>query len=225
MARVLVIPDCHCPAMLSKYPGFLSRVEKTYKTNKVVMLGDLSDNAAISYHEKHPGLSSAPEEYKKARKQIAELVRRFPKVEMIIGNHDALTTRQAASVGLLPEWLRDFNDLWGLPKSWKVHPRFSEIEIDGTIYLHGDGGAKGGQFGAIKTAMAKFSNVCMGHLHADFGVFYYANGNARVYGVAAGCGVDHKVLSQEYGRKFIRKPIVGCAVILDGHPIVIPMDL
>lgn len=224
MARILVIPDTHCPAMLSKYPAFLSRVEKKYQCNRVVHLGDLIDNAAISYHEKHPGLSSAPEEYKKAKKQVNELVKRFPKADMILGNHDSLTSRQAVSVGLLPEWLRDFNDIWALPKTWKVHDRFEEIEIDGVLYMHGDSG-KGGQFGAVKTAMAKFSNVCMGHLHADFGVFYYANGITRVFGMAAGCGVDHKVLSQQYGRKFIRKPIVGCAVILDGHPIVIPMDL
>ena len=219
-----MIPDTHCPAMLPKFPGFLSKLEKQYKCNRVVHLGDLVDNAAISYHEKHPGLSSAPEEYKKAKKQVAEITKRFPKADLLIGNHDALTTRQAVSIGLLPEWLRDFNDIWALPKAWKVHSRFTEIEIDGVIYMHGDSG-KGGQFGAIKTAMAKFGNVCMGHLHADFGVFYYANARNRVFGVAAGCGVCHKALSQQYGQKFVRKPIVGAAVILDGHPIVIPMNL
>lgn len=224
MARVLVIGDTHCPGMLAKYPAFLSKVEKKYKCNRVVHVGDAVDNGALSYHEKHPGLSSAPEEYKKAKKQVQELVKRFPKVDLLIGNHDDLGARQAKTIGLLPEWLRDFNDLWGLPRTWKVHPRFSEIEIDGAIYMHGDHG-KGGQYGAVKTAISKFQSVVMGHLHADFGVFYYANGNAKVWGMAAGCGVDHKALAFEYGIKFTRKPIVGCGVVLDGHPITIPMDL
>ena len=224
MARVLVIPDTHCPGMLVKFPAFLSSVEKKWKCNKIVHLGDVVDNSAISYHEKHPGLSSASEEYVKARKQLKELVKRFPRLDLLLGNHDALTERQAVTIGLMPEWLRDFNDIWGLPKTWKVHPRFTELEIDGTIYMHGDHG-KGGQFGAVKTAMSKFQSVVSGHLHSEFGVWWYANGNAKVFGCNAGCGIDHKQLAFAYGVKFTKKPVVGCAVILDGHPICIPMDL
>lgn len=222
--RVLVIPDTHCPAMLPKFPAFLSKVEKKYKCNKVVHVGDVVDNAAISYHEKHPGLSSAPEEYKKARKQLQELSRRFPKVELLLGNHDSLTHRQAITIGLLPEWLRDFENIWGLPKGWKVHPRFSELEIDGILYMHGDHG-RSGQFGALKTAQVKFQSVVMGHLHSEFGVWFFANGNTRIFGLNAGCGIDHRVLAFEYGIKFVRKPIIGCAVIIDGHPIPVPMAL
>lgn len=224
MTRILAIPDCHCPAMLGKFPAFLSKVEKKYRCNRIVHLGDLADNSCISYHEKHPGLSSAPEEYKRAKKQMLELVKRFPKLDLITGNHDALTERQAVTIGLLPDWLRDFNDIWGLPASWKVHPRFTELEIDGVLFMHGDSG-RGGQFGAVKTAITKFQSVVMGHLHSEFGVWWYCNGKARVFGCNAGSGVDHKALSMEYGRKFTRKPIVGCAVVLDGHPITIPMDL
>lgn len=211
--------------MLQGFPAFLSRIEKKYKCNQVVCLGDLVDWNSINFHEKHPGLSSPIEEYKKAKKQVAILAKRFPRVEMIQGNHCSLTERQAVTVGLLPEMLKSFNDIWQLPKTWKVHPRFSEIEIDGVLALHGDGGAKTGQFGAIKTAMVRFQSTVMGHLHSEAGCWYYANGKTRIFGVNVGCGVDHKTLSQAYSKKFTRKPIVGCAVILDGHPIVIPMDL
>lgn len=224
MARVLVIPDTHCPCMLPKFPAFLSKVQKQYKTNRVVHVGDLVDNAAISYHEKNPGLSSAPEEYRKARKQLQELTKRFPRVDLLLGNHDALTQRQAVTIGLLPEWLRDFSNIWALPNGWKVHPRFFELEIDGVLYMHGDHG-KGGQFGAVKTATTKFQSVVMGHLHSECGVWYFANGNSRIFGCNAGCGIDHKALAFEYGVKFTRKPIVGCAVVIDGHPITIPMEL
>lgn len=224
MARVLVIGDTHCPGMLPKYPAFLAKVHERYKCNRVVHIGDLVDNAAISYHEKHPGISSAPEEYKRARKQVKALASRFPKVDLVLGNHDALTTRQAASAGLLPEWLRDFNDLWGLPQ-WKVHSRFGYIEIDGVRYEHGDAG-KQGQFAAVKTSRARFQSVVSGHCHSEGGVWWTANGQAKVFGMNVGTGVDHDLLQFEYGKKFTAKPIVGCGVVIDGKlPIFIPMDL
>jgi hypothetical protein len=224
MARVLAVSCTHAPCMLPKFPAFLSKVWDKYQCNRFVHLGDLVDNAAISYHEKHSALSSAPEEYKKAKKQVQEITKRFPKADFLIGNHDALGERQAVTIGLLPEWLRDFNDIWGLPKAWKVHTRYTELEVDGTIYIHGDSG-KGGQFGAVKTAMSKFQNLVGGHLHGEAGCWYYANGNARIFGMNVGCGVDHKALAQEYGRKFVKKPIIGCGVVLDGFPIFIPMDI
>lgn len=224
MARVLAFSCVHCPAILSKFPAFLSKIEKQYNCNRIIGLGDFVDNAAISYHEKHPGMGSAAEEYKAAKKQMKELAKRFPKLDGIIGNHDALQYRQAETIGLLPEWLKNFNDLWELPKTWKIHPRFSEIEIDDVIYMHGDSG-KSGQFGAVKTAMMKFRNVCSGHLHSELGVWHYANSDRRIWGMNTGCGADHHALAFQYGRKFQKKPIVGCSVILDGFPIPIPMDL
>lgn len=224
MARVLVCSCTHAPAMLAKFPRFLEKVWNEYRCNRFVHLGDLIDNASISYHEKHPGLSSAPEEYKAAKKQIQEITRRFPKADLLLGNHDALTTRQAETIGLLPEWLKDFSDIWDLPKGWKVHPRFSELEIDDVLYMHGDSG-KGGQFGAVKTAMMKFQSTVGGHLHSEFGTWYFANSDRKIFGTNVGCGADHHVLAFEYGRKFQKKPIVGCAVVLDGFPINIPMEL
>lgn len=224
MARVLAIGDTHCPAMHARYTSFLARVRDKYKCNRVVHIGDIVDNASISYHEKHSGLPSASEEYARACKQVSRLCKEFPKCDLLLGNHDALTERQAVTIGLLPNWIKDFKDTWLLPKGWIVHPRFSEIEIDGVLYMHGDSG-RGGQFGAMKTAQSKFQSVVMGHLHSEFGCWWYANGNARVFGLNTGCGVDHRVLAMEYGRKFTKKPILGCAVILDGHPICVPMEL
>lgn len=210
--------------MLAKYPAFLSKIHEKHKCNRVVHIGDLVDNAAISFHEKHPGISSPSEEYKKARKQVQALYKRFPKVDLLLGNHCSLTERQAVAVGLLPEWLRDFNDLWGVP-GWNVHPRFSSLEIDGVRYEHGDAG-KTGQFAAVKTSRARFQSVVSGHCHSEAGVWWTCNGNARVFGMNTGCGVDHSLLQFEYGRKFTSKPVIGCAVVINGnYPVFEPMIL
>jgi predicted phosphodiesterase len=222
--RVLIIGDTHCPGMLAQYPRFCSKIEKKYKCNRVVHIGDLVDNHAISYHERHPGLSSPAEEYKKALRQVKLLYERFPKVTMIMGNHCALTCRQAVTAGLLPEWLLDFNQLWQIPK-WEVLPRFSHIEIDGVRYEHGDAG-RTGQFAAVKTSRSRFQSVVSGHCHSEAGVWWTCNGNARVFGMNVGCGVNHELLQFEYGWKFTAKPIIGCGVVIDGtHAIFEPMLL
>ena len=107
MARVLVIGDTHCPGMKIGYVDFLKRIADRYSINRVIHIGDLVDWASISYHEKSPSLRNASLEYRKALKQVATLARAFPKVDWLIGNHDALTERQAVTAGLPPELLRD----------------------------------------------------------------------------------------------------------------------
>ena len=98
MAHVLIIGDTHAPGMRRGYVDFLKRVADTHGVNRVVHIGDLVDWASISYHEKSPGLSNATREFELARRQVASLARAFPKADWLIGNHDALTERQAIDV-------------------------------------------------------------------------------------------------------------------------------
>ena len=74
----------------------------------------------------------------------------------MIGNHDALTRRQAISAGLDPDVLIAFRDYWQLPLGWEVHPRFSTHQIEGVLYSHGDRGG-GGLNAAATTAKAEFA--------------------------------------------------------------------
>ena len=214
MARVLIIGDTHCPGMRRGYVDFLKRVVDSYSVNRVVHIGDLVDWASISYHEKSPGLSNATSEYSRAKKQVASLVRVFPKADWLIGNHDALTERQAISAGLPPQLLRDYGDLWEV--GWTVFPRFSKLIIDGVIYAHGDGG-RGGQDAAFKQAKDNFRSTVIGHFHGQAGVKWWANPEFRVFGMSVGCGIDASRLQFEYGRKITAKPILGCGVVINGH--------
>lgn len=191
---------------------FLQKVADRYQPDRIVHIGDLADWSAISYHEKNPSLSSASDEFRKARKQIKGLVEAFPKADWLIGNHDALTERQAATAGLPKEVLKDYNELWEVP--WKVHERFSELIIDKVVYMHGEG--PGGMYAHINRARARFRSVVMGHLHSNAGVSWHATPDSRVFGLAVGCGVDNTKLQFLYGKVFPRKPILGCGVVVDG---------
>lgn len=214
MARVLVIGDTHCPGMRRGYVDFLKRVADRYSINRVVHIGDLVDWASISFHEKSPGLSNAVTEFGTARRQVASLARAFPKADWMIGNHDALTERQAVTAGLPPQILRDYADMWEV--DWNVHPRFAKHEIDGVTYSHGDSG-RGGQHAAYAQAKDNFRSTVIGHFHSQAGVRWWANTEFRVFGMSVGCGIDATKLQFEYGRKIVAKPILGCGVVIDGR--------
>ena len=176
MARVLVIGDCHCPGMRTGYVDFLKRVADSYSVTRVVHIGDLVDWASISYHEKSPSLRNASLEYSKARRQVATLTKAFPKADWLIGNHDALTERQAITAGLPPELLRDYADMWNV--GWSIHPRFSKLIIDGVIYSHGDSG-RANQDAAYQQAKDNFRSTVIGHFHSQAGVRWWANPEFR----------------------------------------------
>lgn len=214
MARVLIIGDTHAPGMRRGYVGFLQRIADAYSIDRVVHIGDLVDLAAMSFHEKHVSLRNAVDEVRKARKQIAKLTAAFPKADWLIGNHDALTERQALTVGIPECMLRDYADIWQVP--WSVHPHFSKLIIDGVVYSHGDSG-RGGKDAAFTQAKDNFRSTVIGHFHGQAGVKWWANPEFRVFGMSVGCGIDASRLQFEYGRRITAKPILGCGVVVDGR--------
>lgn len=214
MAKVLIIGDTHCPGMRRGYVDFLARVADRHGINRVVHIGDLVDWASISFHEKSPSLNNALREFDAARRQLATLARAFPKAEWLIGNHDALTERQAVAVGLPTQVLRDYAELWGV--DWTVHPRFAKLVIDGVVYSHGDS-SRGGKDAAICQAKDNFRSTVIGHFHSQAGVKWWANPEFRVFGMSVGCGIDANRLQFEYGRRLVAKPILGCGVVLGGR--------
>jgi len=200
--------------MLSSYPSFLQRIYEQWECDKVIFIGDVVDWAAISFHEKNPSLSSAEEEFYKAKKQVGRLYQIFPEATWLIGNHDCLTERQAVSVGLPTVVLRDYQDLWGVD-NWEVLSRFTRLKFEKTVYCHGDSG-KGGMYSAVKNSRDNFINWVCGHHHSEAGVWYTTVEGARVFGMNVGCGVNRDLLQFSYGRKFNKKPNLGCGVVIDG---------
>lgn len=221
--RVLTVGDCHAPAMHRMYPRFLAAVKKKFRPHRVVMIGDVVDWHAISYHERIPSLAGAADEFKQAKKQVHRLANIFDDcpVDWLIGNHDALTHRQAASAGLPPEILRSYNEIWEV--DWKVHERFGELVIDDVVYMHGEG--QGGKYAHGNRAVMRGKSVVMGHLHSNAGVIPHANPDKLIFGCATGCGVDNARMQFLYGRACPRKPILGCATVDNGVPNFVPMKL
>jgi len=224
MSRALIIGDLHCPALHPAYAEHLWETKKSWKTDKVILIGDVVDNSALNFHDKHPDAPSFAEEVGKAKKQLSTIYKMFPEADLMLGNHDVLNFRKAASVGLSETLLRGFSAFWGVP-GWRTHARYSRFDYDGVIYAHGDRG-KGGQQPAIKNAKELFRNYVQGHTHTQMGINWHVNFDFAVWGMNVGCGVDDTTLAMDYAKSYNNRSALGCGVVIDGiHPYVEALQL
>jgi predicted phosphodiesterase len=222
--RVLVIGDCHIPAMHPDYPKFLAETYSQWGCERAVHIGDLVDNLALNFHTKLPETKNPVTEMQRAIEQVAELVRLFPKCDWMLGNHDVLPWRWADTVGIPRELLRTPGAIWGT-KKWRVHARYDDFILEGVIYRHGDKG-KGGKQAALTNANAEHRSLCMGHLHQQGGVAFRKNSKGLFFGLSTGCGIDERSLHFDYGRRFNERSVLGAGVVIDGHTAIFePMRL
>lgn len=208
MKNVLIIGDTHEPFCIDGYLEFCKRIHDYYKCSRVVHIGDLVDNNAISYHEHDPNGWSPEDEMKQTDKSLKKWFKVFPEVYLCRGNHDRLVDRKAKTVGLPSRCFKSFREMWGLPKGWKDDFAF---EFDGVLYMHGTGYS--GKQGHIMAAFDNRMSTVTGHLHAVSGVEYLANSRGLIFGMGVGCGIDETKYAFEYGKGFRRKPIVSCGVV------------
>ena len=211
---VLVIPDLHYPVARRGHIDFLKKQADIWQPTRIVCIGDIVDNCAYSFHKKPGSLLDPLKEREAALKDIAKLVKEFPKADLLTGNHDALVARRAEEIGLDISTLKSFNAYWELPSTWKVHPRFHQLKIDGTIYAHGDR-AKGGATPAIANAKELFCSYVQGHTHGAAGVNWHVNGVSRIFGLNVGCLVDDRALAMAYGKVYNKRGVLGCGVVTD----------
>lgn len=215
MSTTLVFSCPHAPCMLPEFPDFLNDTCKEWKCDHVICLGDVADNRVLNYHEKNPDLPGAAEEYEEARQQISILHKMFPNIDVLVGNHDALPTRQARTA-VIPTWfLKDLNECWGTP-TWRWHPRYTTLEHDGVLYRHGDKGRRGMVRPALLNAERNFKSMVQGHYHALLQVMWQFNESHGIFGMQVGCGMDHSRAEMEYALIYDNKPAIGCGIVIDG---------
>lgn len=213
--NVIVIGDLHEPFCLDEYFDFCVDVKEKYNCGKFVFIGDIIDNHYSSYHESDPDGLSAGEELEMAIKRLEKWHMEFPGAFVTIGNHDRMMMRKAQSAGLSRRWVKDYKDALSVP-SWKF---IDEIEIDGVVYVHGEGGT-------ARTRMRQeLQSIVQGHIHTQAYCEWTVGTRNRCFAMQVGCGIDRHSYAMAYA-KTQKKPIIGCAVVLDNgkNPINIIMD-
>jgi len=212
--NVLVIPDLHIPAHHPKFLAFLKKTYKKFKCTKAISVGDVVDLNSFGRWELIPEMPSPGDELKIVRKEIQKYYKAFPDLIITLGNHDIRFIKKMTSAGLPTEIAKSINEILEVP-NWKF---VNNITIDNVIYSHGTGSPANILTAVQNTRM----NYVRGHQHSKYEIQYTSGPKDTLWGMTVGCGVDRDHPAFSYGKDYIKKPILGCAVVLDGVPQLIP---
>jgi hypothetical protein len=210
------MPYCHCDTW-----AFLRKVKLKFKPDRVICLGDEIDGHAISFHESDPDLDSAGPELEKAIQFLKPIYKLFPKVDVLESNHGSLVYRKAKSAGIPRRALKGYRETLEAPKGWTWHFDLRIQMSNGEwLYAHHGKSPKTGALSIIEGCC-----TIEGHHHTAYGITYWRNSSGLYWGMHCGYLADHDSLAQAYAQSNLKKGIVGCAVILNGQPRLVPMVL
>ncbi|QBJ01039.1 hypothetical protein [Aeromonas phage MJG] len=221
---ILVIPDQHAPYVHPDALEFLIAVAAKYKPDTVINLGDETDHHALSYHDSDPDLDSAGVELTKARVFLGALERAFPKMRLCHSNHGSMLHRKAKTHGIPADMIRTYREVLfpdgaGQGWDWKFEHRLTLPNGDDVLFRHQ---ASGDKLGA---AAHERCNLVLGHEHGKFLIESASNGHNVYWAMQSGCLIDTESRAYAYGQLFKNKPVIGCSVIVDSLPQLVPMRL
>ena len=221
--RIMVIGDLHAPYTHVDALPFLKHVRDTYSPDMCVQVGDETDGHAISFHDSDPNLDSAGMELEKAKVVLENLHELFPNLLVCDSNHGSLVYRRAKAHGLPVQFIKKYRDIlfpehgapaWSWADAWVLNTPLGPVRFQHQV---------SGDF--MLNASHERTSLVLGHEHGRFEVQYAASSTALYFGAYAGCLIDRKSLAFAYGKLHRKKPILGCMVITDGCPQLVPMLL
>lgn len=212
MPKILAVGDLHLPVCHPGYLQFCQDLWEEWNCDTVVLMGDVADSQAISFHAANPECPGPKDEFSLTKQQIAKWHEAFPIAKVCIGNHDERVIRLAESVNIPSKYLRNYAEIWDTP-GWTWDHDFI---IDDVYYYHGTGTS--GLYPAANATRKQLMSVVTGHNHACAGIYHTANPHKRIFGMDVGCGIDIRGFQFAYGKHFARRPILGAGIILDGVP-------
>lgn len=219
---ILVIPDQHIPYHHPDMLPFLKAVKDAFPIELVVNLGDEVDHHALSFHDSDPNLDSAGTELAKSLPVLRKLHDLFPQQLVCSSNHGSLAYRKAKAHGIPVAYLKSYRDVlfpktgapgWSWASHWRIKTPMGDV-----LFQHQSPDPK-------SDAAHNRCNLMVGHHHGKFAVEYAASSEYLYWGATSGCLIDNDALAFAYGQHTKFKPIIGCTVILNGRPMLIPMVL
>ena len=218
--RILVISDLHIPFHHKDSFTFLEEIKKEYKPDMCINIGDLLDFHAINMHTHDPDLYSAGDELRASKGFIRALEGIFPKMVEVESNHSSLVYRRALKYGMSREFLKDYGEFLGT-KKWKWVDDLTLTMSNGQkcFFTHG----RSADISKVSQAMGM--SAVQGHYHTKFVISYWANPDNIFFAMNVGCLINQKSMAFNYAKNFRTRFIIGCGIILDGIPKLLPMIL
>jgi predicted phosphodiesterase len=220
-ACVLIISDLHFPYHHHNTLSFLEAIKNIFKPDRIILTGDELDYHGISFHDKDPELFTATQELKRSVELMKDLYGIFPKADVLESNHGSLVYRKQKFHGLPRSVFKDYNDVLEAPKLWKWHMDLTVKLSDGRNVFCNHGKSANG----LKLSQSMGMSVIQGHYHSKFDIQYWANPNDLYWAMTVGCMIDDKSLAFAYNKSTMNRPLIGCGIILEGQPKLLPMIL
>ena len=218
--RILVISDLHIPYHHQDSFDFLREIKKEFDPDFIINIGDMLDFHAISMHQHDPDLYSPGHELKVSRKFVNELESIFPKVIEVDSNHSSLVYRRALKFGMSKEFLKDYGDFLGTKKwTWTDDITLTMSNGQRCFFTHGRSAD------ILKVSQAMGMSAVQGHYHTKFVISWWANPDNLFFGMNVGCLINQKSMAFSYAKNFRTRFILGCGIILNGYPRLLPMVL
>ena len=216
--RILAISDQHAPYQHPDALKFLAAIKDKYDPDTIINIGDEADKHATSFHESDPDLPSAGDEFDLACEFLWALEELFPKMTVIESNHGSLAYRKARSSGISKNYLKTYRELYNTPQ-WTWVPQL-EITLPNKqpcFFIHG-------LSANTRTLLtSKMMSSVQGHYHEKFEIVYQGNGERLNFGMTIGCLIDDHAMAFRYNKVFAKRPIIGCGMIIDSQPKLIPL--
>jgi hypothetical protein len=218
-ASILVISDQHFPYNHADIIAFLKALNDKYKFDKIVNIGDEIDGHSFSFHSHDPNLLSPGDELRTAIDRMKPLYELFPKMDIVDSNHGSLVYRKGKHHGLPRHVFKSYREILEAPRGWKWHYDLTLRLPNGQpVYFHHGKSANG-----LKLSQAMGMCVVQGHHHEKFAVEYWSSPVGVFWSMQVGCLIEFSTLAFEYARNNLKRPMIGCGVIIDGQPKLEPM--
>lgn len=219
--RILVIPDMHEPYGHPDTLGFLKKVRNKFNPTRVICLGDEVDSQALSFHDSDADLPSAGDELKLASTKLKRLYKLFPEMTILDSNHGSLALRRFKHHGIPLKFLASPNQIYNLGDKWVWVDELTITLPNGRECFFVHGISKNGKQAAQQRGM----NIVQGHFHTEFRIDYVGNPANLLWSLQSGCLIDKKSMAFAYDKLNVQRPILGCSMIINSQPMLIPMIL
>ena len=220
MKNCLIISDTHFPYQHRDTFAFLESANDAYGCEIVKHTGDMIDNHSSSYHEIEWGSLGSKEEHVQAHKCVQQLSDMFPKMDVVIGNHGAMSYRKAKTAGIPEAHLKSYNHVYGTKWNWDDKFYFPVNKYGNCLLVHTMGA------NTLSNARSHSHHSIQGHHHGKFGIEYFADTEILRWSMTVGCLVDPESPAFNYAKgATLNRPIIGCGAIIEDQPVLVPMQL
>lgn len=219
---VLVISDLHSPYYHPDTVPFLKAIKKKYKLDRVILTGDEIDGHSFSFHDKDPDTRFSPSsELERAIELLEPIYKLFPEADVLESNHGSLVYRRGKHAGIPRSVFKSYREILRAPECWNWHSELVIKLSDGRdCYFHHGKSSNG-----LRLSESEGMNVVQGHHHSVFDIEYRSTSKGMFWSMIVGCMIEDKELAFGYNKLQLKRPTLGCALIIEGHPKLLPMVL